>query len=96
MTAPPASAPALRPDVYVSQGVKSGVLRVANGQFYTKPGKYMLYVRSADGKSLTQREVQLGVANMDYVEVISGLEPGETVVTNDMSDYMKHQSLKLK
>lgn len=86
----------LRPDVYVSQGVKSGVVRVANGRFYTKPGKYMLFVRSADGKSLVQREVQLGVANMDYVEVVSGLEPGETIVTNDMNEYLKHPSLKLK
>lgn len=86
----------LRPDVYVSQGVKNGVVRIANGQFYTKPGKYRLYVRSSDGKSLILRDVQLGVANMDYVEVISGLQPGETIVLNDMNEYMKHQSLKLK
>jgi len=86
----------LRPDVYVNQGVKSDVLRVANGRFYTKPGKYMLYVRSADGKSLTRREVQLGVANMDYVEVISGLSLGETIVVNDMNEYIKHQSLALE
>ena len=88
--------PGLRPDVYVSQGVKKDVLRIANGPYYNRPGSYRLYVRSADGKSLEAREVRLGVANMDYVEIESGLNPGETVVINDMSDYSNNNTINLK
>ena len=82
--------------MYVSQGVKKDVLRIANGPYYNRPGSYRLYVRSADAKSLEAREVRLGVANMDYVEIESGLNPGETLVINDMSDYSNNNTIKLK
>lgn len=87
--------PGLRPDVYVSQGLKSGVLRIANGSFYTKPGSYSLFVRT-DGETLQRRDIQLGVANMDYIEVISGLSEGEQVVISDMADFNKQNSVRIK
>ena len=35
-------------------------------------------------------------SNFEYVEVVSGLEPGEQVVVSDMSNYKNKNSLKLK
>ena len=43
-----------------------------------------------------RRRVALGEANYDYVEVISGIEPGEQVVISDMQDYAKQPELKIK
>ncbi len=85
--------PGLRPDVYVSQELRPAVTRIANGPYYNRPGKYSLFVR--DGDELHPRAVQLGEANMDYVEVISGLEPGESVVITDMGKFNNKQTIKI-
>lgn len=85
----------LRPEVSVSNGLKTDVVRIANGSYYREPGKYSLFVRS-DKSTLELREVELGAANMDSVEVIRGLRPGESVVTDDMSRYVKNKTLKIK
>ncbi len=94
-----ASNPRLRPGVrvqlYVAYGFKDDVLRIPAGSYYSGPGVYRLFV--ADGSStLKRREIQLGDSNRQWVEVISGLEPGEKVVTTNMSDFEKYSKLKIK
>ena len=37
-----------------------------------------------------------GDSNFEYVEVISGLKPGDKVVVSDMSSYKNKNKLKLK
>ena len=53
----------------------------------------MLYVRN--GEELELRQVELGVSNYDYVEVVRGLHVGEQVVLSDMSRY-NAPKLKIK
>ena len=53
-------------------------------------------VHIREGDRLVRRRVALGEANYDYVEVISGIEPGEQVVISDMQDYAKQPELKIK
>lgn len=84
----------IRPDVYVYNGLKTDVVRIANGPYYDKAGKYTLFVRN--GNVLERRDVVLGVANMDSVEVISGINPGDVVVTDNLSRYSQEKILKLK
>ena len=79
----------------MSQGLKSEVLRIANGSYYSRPGNYSLFVRTDEG-TLERRDVQLGAANMDYVEVVSGLREGEQVVISDMSDFNKQNIISIK
>ena len=40
--------------------------------------------------------MQLGDSNYEYVEVISGLEPGDQVVVSDMASYKDKNKLKVK
>ena len=75
----------LRADVYVCNGVSNGVMRLKNSSFFKDPGKYVLYVR--DGDELVARNVELGVSNYDYIEVVNGLKEGDEVVISDMADY---------
>ena len=85
----------LKTDVYVMNAVKEDVMRIANASYYVGRGEYDLFVRTADDE-LTERKVQLGDSNFEYVEVVSGLQPGDQVVVSDMSNYRNKNSLKLK
>ena len=85
----------LKTDVYVMNAVKEDVMRIANASYYVGRGEYDLFVRTADDE-LTKRKVQLGDSNFEYVEVVSGLQPGDQVVVSDMSNYKNKNSLKLK
>lgn len=44
---------------------------------------------------LVQRKVQLGDSNFEYVEVISGLQPGDQVVVSDMKDFRNKRKVRL-
>ena len=54
-----------------------------------------MFVRTAPDR-LERRSVTLGESNFDFVEVISGISPGEEVAVSDMSRFNKRKSLKLK
>lgn len=84
----------LKTDVYIMNALKEGVMRIANGSYYTGRGEYELFV--LEGKELIKRKVQLGDSNFEYVEVLSGVKPGEQVVVSDMSNYKTKSKLKIK
>ena len=58
-------------------------------------GEYELFVQDSKDE-VVKRKVQLGDSNFEYVEVISGLKPGDKVVVSDMSSYKNKNKLKLK
>ncbi len=85
----------LKTDVYVMCDVIEDVGRIANGSYYMGKGDYDLFVVTG-GDELVKRKVRLGDSNFEFVEVVSGLEPGDQVVVSDMSDYKNSNKLKLK
>ena len=85
----------LKTDVYVMNAVKEDVMRIANASYYVGRGEYELFVRNSD-KEIVKRKVQLGDSNFEFVEVVSGLQPGDEVVVSDMSNYKNKNKLKLK
>ncbi len=85
----------LRTELSVSYGYKSSVLRIPNGQYFKGPGEYNLFVKDGDNH-LSQRKVRLGDSNRDYVEVLSGLNAGDSVAVSDMEQFKKSKTLKLK
>lgn len=85
----------LKTDVYVLHSIRDRVMRIGNGPYYRGPGKYDLFVRG-DADELVRKEVRLGESNYEYVEVVSGLQPGDQVVTNDMTSFKDRKVLKLR
>lgn len=83
----------LKTDVYVMNAVKDDVMRIANASYYVGKGEYELFV--INGDQLLKRKVQLGDSNYEYVEVVSGLEPGDQVIVSDMSSYKDKNKLKI-
>lgn len=84
----------LKTDVYVMNAIKDDVMRIANSSYYLGKGDYELFV--VDGDQLVKRKVQLGDSNFEYVEVVSGLQPGDQVVVSDMNSYKEKNKVKLK
>ena len=85
----------LKTDVYVMNAVKEDVMRIANASYYVGRGDYELFVLDGDNE-LVKRKIKLGDSNFEYVEVVSGLQPGDQVVVSDMSDFRNKNKLKVK
>ena len=85
----------LKTEVYVMNAVKEDVMRIANASYYVGRGEYELFVQDSDNE-IIKRKVQLGDSNFEYVEVVSGLQPGDKVVVSDMSNYKNKSKLKVK
>ena len=66
----------LKTDVYVMNAVKEDVMRIANASYYVGRGEYDLFVMTSDDE-IVKRKVQLGDSNFEFVEVVSGLQPGD-------------------
>ncbi len=85
----------VRAELYVSYGFRDAVVRVPAAKYYKGAGDYFLFVVEGSDR-LERRKVRLGEGNRNYVEVISGLKPGDRVVISNMDDYETRTSLKIK
>jgi HlyD family secretion protein len=69
---------------------------VPKGGFYQQTGGNWIFKVSEDGKTAYRVDIQLGRQNTDYYEVLSGLKPGDKVVTSSYENYGNMQELVLK
>lgn len=60
---------------------------VPRGSFFQTSGGHWAYVVAEDGKSAVRREIAIGRQNPRYYEVVSGLKPGERIITSSYADY---------
>jgi len=86
--------PNMKVDVYVVTAAHSKVMRVANGAAFKGPSVQDVFVL-ANGKA-ERRKVHVGLSNFDYVEIVDGLKPGESIITSDMTDYLHTQEITIK
>ena len=71
-------------------------LLLAKGGFYQQTGGNWVFKVSSDGKTAYRVDnIQLGRQNPDYYEVLSGLQPGDKVVTSSYENYGNMQELVL-
>jgi HlyD family secretion protein len=66
-------------------GDSSRALLIPNGAFFNDTGGNWVFVVDKSGNSATKRQVQLGRHNSDFIEVLSGLKPGDQVITSSYS-----------
>ena len=84
----------LRIRVALSQE-KEAVL-IPKGGFFQETGGNWIFKVSEDGSIAYKTDIQLGSQNTEYYEVLSGLEPGDQVITSSYSNYEDIQELVLK
>ncbi|HEX2533977.1 MAG TPA: HlyD family efflux transporter periplasmic adaptor subunit [Chitinophagaceae bacterium] len=71
-------------------------VQLAKGGFFQQTGGNWVFKVSEDGRTAYKVDVQLGRQNPDYYEVLSGLQPGDKVVTSSYENYGTMQELVLK
>lgn len=84
-----------RTELNIVYGYKDKVTRLRSGAFFKGAGDYSLFVLDGDN-TLVKRAVRIGDSNREYVEVLSGLRPGDRVVTSDMEPFKNKGKLKIK
>lgn len=57
-------------------------LTIPNGPYFEETGGVWVFAVTDDGKTAEKRSVTLGRRNPDRIEVLSGLQAGETVITS--------------
>lgn len=71
-------------------------LLIPKGGFFQKTGGNWIFKVSQDGGSAYRADISLGSQNTEYYEVLSGLEPGDRVVTSSYDNYGDVQELIIK
>ena len=80
-------------DVFLVTATRPKVMRVANGPAFNGAGKQDIFVlRNGVAE---RRTVETGLSNFDYIEIKSGLKPGDDVITTDMSAYKNYQAIPI-
>lgn len=69
---------------------------VPKGGFFQQTGGNWIFKVSENGNVAYKTDIQLGRQNPDYYEVLSGLKPGDKVVTSSYENYGNMQELVLK
>lgn len=69
---------------------------LAKGGFYQQTGGNWIFKVSEGGGTAYRVDIQLNRQNTDYYEVVTGLQPGDKVVTSSYENYGTMQELVLK
>lgn len=81
--------------VKLTLGDDADATLIPNGSFYQETGGNWIFVVSPDGTEAVKRSVRLGRRNTDFIEVLDGLEPGESVITSPYTSYVGMDRLTL-
>lgn len=69
---------------------------IPRGAFYQNTGGQWIFVVTEDGKKAVRRNIRIGRQNPLYYEVLSGIDPGEKVITSSYDNYGDAQELIFK
>jgi len=75
---------------------ETAAILLPRGGFYQQTGGNWIFKVSEDGKTAYRVDIQLNRQSPDYYEVISGLKPGDKVITSSYETYGNVQELVLK
>lgn len=67
-------------EIYLTGNKRNGVIAVPSAALSEQQGQYFVYIR-LDDSCYEKRPVKLGASSGDSVEIISGITPGEEIVT---------------
>jgi len=95
----PEAAVSLLPFTDVAVELEVGVRRnrpaLPRGPFFASGDTSFVYVISEDGRWAERRDVRYGAVDGNYVEIVSGLEPGERIIYSSYTAFRTHSVIRL-
>lgn len=91
----PALRPSLRTEFDIVIGEKPNVLRVKNGPVFRGGIRQEVFI-VRDNQVAVRQEIGLGMRNGDWIEINSGVAPGDRIIISDTKDYEHLSSFKLE
>jgi HlyD family secretion protein len=86
--------PSQRVEVYLISAERQAAMRLYRPSFVTRSGRSEVFV--IRGNEAVKTTVETGLRGAEMVEIISGLQPGDEVITSDMSEYAHVKKVKLQ
>ncbi len=80
----------------IELGQPSEALLISRGGFYQSTGGQWVFVVNADTSEAVRRPIQIGRQNREHYEVLSGLEPGEVVITSSYDTFGDVERLTIR
>jgi HlyD family secretion protein len=77
--------PNMKVDLFLVTQARNNVVILPNGPAFKGSDMQQVFVLK-NGKA-ERREVKTGLSNFDFIEIVSGIKPGEHVITSDMGKY---------
>ena len=77
--------PNMKVDVFLVTDSRSNVVRLPNGPAFKGSNAQQVFVLK--NRKAIRRDVKTGLSNFDHIEITSGIQPGEKVITSDMNNY---------
>jgi len=74
---------------------QESVVRVKNGSAFSATGKQNVFILDQNRNRAIRREVELGLIGTDYVEIYSGLNPGDEVIISDYSSFRHMKEVEI-
>lgn len=81
--------------VEIELGASQNRPYLARGPFFTSGNASFVYVISQGGRQAERRDVRYGAIDGEYVEVISGLEPGDRIIYSSYTAYRSYRTVEL-
>jgi HlyD family secretion protein len=75
---------------------RTKALLLPRGGFYQKTGGQWVFILNNSGSEAVKRSISLGRQNPDYFEVLSGIKPGDKVVTSSYDNFGEVDKLIIK
>lgn len=93
---PPGAVPDLSVDGTIDLDRMANVLYVGRPAFGNENSTISLFKLSADGKTAVRVPVKVGRASVNSIQVLEGLQKGDTVILSDMSRWDNTDSIRLE
>jgi len=81
-------------EVFVVTNRSTQAVRVANGPAFKGKKKQTIWILTSP-TTATRRDITTGLSNFDWVEIKSGIQPGERVILTDLSQYEHLEKLTI-
>ncbi len=86
--------PNLKANLKVATARKDSVLRINIGEAFSHSEKQFVFV--IKGKKAVRKEIVTGLKGTEYMEIVTGLKPGDEIILSDISSFRHMKEVEIE